>query len=111
MQNWLLTWYKRLSSGPINKTVQSGWLTHQGQFLGGTKSSAALKLQQDGCLIKLKEQVTENHTRWPSPDPINRLEWPNGPLGETAVWGSRMYLIGPDSCESWLVGWTPGWDL
>lgn len=50
----------------IIRIIQPVRLSHQGWFLGCTKSSGALNLQQAGFLIKLKEQVSRNHTRWPS---------------------------------------------
>jgi hypothetical protein len=40
----------------LQQAVQPGPLFQQGWFLGGTKSSAAFKLQQDSFLNKLKDR-------------------------------------------------------
>jgi hypothetical protein len=102
MLSWLLTRCNWPPSHPVTKIVQPGRLSHQGWYHGETNSWATFKLQEDGFLITLKEQVTGNHTRWSSPVTVRN---------QTTVRESSMYLTWPaDTWGSWPVSQPTGWD-
>jgi len=60
-----------------------------------------LKAATRWLIITLKEEVTGNHTRQPSPVTIMRSQKQTGPLGRNTIRGSRMYLTGPHILGPW----------
>jgi len=107
---WDVTWCNRPSTCPITKTVQPGWLSHKGWFLGGTELSHLRASTR--WLFNQAKRIGYSEPYKKALTCYNKEIWNvKQSLGGTNVSGSKMYLTGLNIRGSCIVSRPTGWNL